>query len=134
MGLRDFLVHRQTLLQVFLFTAMQVHRARLLPKFLVAVAVVLLGSWAASAFVPSAATQSHSTNPHNEFLLRGSAAPVAAVTAAVPLAASAEDALIDYNMRGEFTESFIYGYFGLTTIFTIIAFTSYLVLTKLKII
>jgi len=42
--------------------------------------------------------------------------------------------LIDYNMRGEFTESFITGYFGLTTIFTVISFTSYLVLTKLKII
>mmetsp|Transcript_3343 Transcript_3343/g.6352 ORF Transcript_3343/g.6352 Transcript_3343/m.6352 type:complete len:113 (-) Transcript_3343:59-397(-) len=112
---------------------MPAQRAHLLPTILAAAAVVLFGHLAGSAFVPGVTTQSGLAN--NEIVLRGSVASVAAVTAAAaPLAASAEDPVFDYNMRGEITESFIIGYFALTTIFTLIAFGSYLVLTKLKII
>eukprot|EP00419_Tripos_fusus_P010536 CAMPEP_0172658566 /NCGR_PEP_ID=MMETSP1074-20121228/2863_1 /TAXON_ID=2916 /ORGANISM="Ceratium fusus, Strain PA161109" /LENGTH=112 /DNA_ID=CAMNT_0013473885 /DNA_START=81 /DNA_END=419 /DNA_ORIENTATION=- len=112
---------------------MSAQRAHLLPTLLAVVAVVLVGSWAATAFVPSVVDQPGLAN--NEVVLRGYVASAAAVAAAAgPLAASAEDPVFDYNMRGEITESFITGYFALTTIFTLIAFGSYLVLTKLKII
>mmetsp|Transcript_47971 Transcript_47971/g.96756 ORF Transcript_47971/g.96756 Transcript_47971/m.96756 type:complete len:87 (+) Transcript_47971:2-262(+) len=62
------------------------------------------------------------------------AATAAAAAAAAPLAAVAADELVDYNMAGEFTNFFIVGYFGLTAAFTAVAFLSYLLLTKLKII
>ena len=48
--------------------------------------------------------------------------------------ATAADELIDYNYAGEWTPLFITSYLGLTLAYTGIAFVSYLVLTKLKII
>mmetsp|Transcript_102962 Transcript_102962/g.317658 ORF Transcript_102962/g.317658 Transcript_102962/m.317658 type:complete len:109 (+) Transcript_102962:120-446(+) len=102
-------------------------RSGVLAAALALAACVLLTRWAAAAFLsaPQAPTQQ----------LRGATPAVAAAAvAAAPLAAVAEDALVDYNMAGEFTQFFVVGYFGLTTAFTVFAFLSYLILTKLKII
>lgn len=76
-----------------------------------------------STFVPPAT---------DSVALRG--APVVAAVAAMPMAASAADEYLNYNMTGEFTPFMIIGYFGLTTFLTAFAFGSYLILTKLKII
>eukprot|EP00419_Tripos_fusus_P090414 CAMPEP_0172858748 /NCGR_PEP_ID=MMETSP1075-20121228/67805_1 /TAXON_ID=2916 /ORGANISM="Ceratium fusus, Strain PA161109" /LENGTH=82 /DNA_ID=CAMNT_0013706367 /DNA_START=82 /DNA_END=327 /DNA_ORIENTATION=+ len=82
---------------------MSAQPAHLLPTVLALVAVVLVGRWAATTFVPSVADQSGVAN--NEVVLRGSVAASAAAVAAAagPLAASAEDPVFDYNMRGEIT-------------------------------
>lgn len=66
--------------------------------------------------------------------LRGASAAVPLAVVASPLAASAADEYLNYNMTGEFTPFMIIGYFGLTTFLTAFAFGSYLILTKLKII
>ena len=66
--------------------------------------------------------------------LRGASAAVPVAMVASPLAASAADEYLNYNMTGEFTPFMIIGYFGLTTFLTAFAFGSYLILTKLKII
>lgn len=67
--------------------------------------------------------------------LRGaSTAAAAAAIAGMPLVASAADELLDYNMAGEWTLTFAAGYMGLTLGLTGVAFFSYVVLTKLKII
>ena len=87
-----------------------------------ALALVLL--FAQRCFVPA-------PQANGAALLRGSAA-LAAATA--PLAATAADELIDYNYAGEWTPLFITSYLGLTLAYTGVAFVSYLVLTKLKII
>uniref|UniRef100_A0A7S1MP22 Uncharacterized protein n=1 Tax=Alexandrium catenella TaxID=2925 RepID=A0A7S1MP22_ALECA len=103
-------------------------RSSLLALALLAATASLGARW---AFVPSPAAQTEASSAQ----LRGaSAAVAAAAVAAAPLAAGAEDKLIDYNMAGEFTQFFVAGYFGLTSAFTAVAFLSYLVLTKLKII
>uniref|UniRef100_A0A6T1EYX4 Photosystem II reaction center protein T n=1 Tax=Alexandrium monilatum TaxID=311494 RepID=A0A6T1EYX4_9DINO len=103
-------------------------RSGVLAAALALAACVLLTRWAAAAFLPA-------PQAPGQQQLRGAAAAAAAATvAAAPLAAVAEDALVDYNMAGEFTNFFIVGYFGLTTAFTVFAFLSYLILTKLKII
>uniref|UniRef100_A0A6T1EYV2 Uncharacterized protein n=1 Tax=Alexandrium monilatum TaxID=311494 RepID=A0A6T1EYV2_9DINO len=102
-------------------------RSSVLAAALALAACVLLTRWAA-AFLPA-------PQAPGQLQLRGTAAAVAAATAAAaPLAAVAEDKLVDYNMAGEFTQFFVVGYFGLTTAFTVFAFLSYLILTKLKII
>eukprot|EP00418_Pyrodinium_bahamense_P085712 CAMPEP_0179061074 /NCGR_PEP_ID=MMETSP0796-20121207/26197_1 /TAXON_ID=73915 /ORGANISM="Pyrodinium bahamense, Strain pbaha01" /LENGTH=111 /DNA_ID=CAMNT_0020757883 /DNA_START=76 /DNA_END=411 /DNA_ORIENTATION=+ len=105
-------------------------RSNVLAMALLAAACLLGMRW---AFVPS---QSPTAQPHIEIRaqLRGASVAAAAVVATMPLVAGAEDALVEYNMAGEFTQFFIVGYFGLTTAFTAVAFLSYLVLTKLKII
>eukprot|EP00413_Alexandrium_margalefii_P039854 CAMPEP_0204597790 /NCGR_PEP_ID=MMETSP0661-20131031/53986_1 /ASSEMBLY_ACC=CAM_ASM_000606 /TAXON_ID=109239 /ORGANISM="Alexandrium margalefi, Strain AMGDE01CS-322" /LENGTH=112 /DNA_ID=CAMNT_0051608489 /DNA_START=78 /DNA_END=416 /DNA_ORIENTATION=- len=103
-----------------------------LPAAALAVAACLLAAaWACGCFVAGPAREASSQ-------LRGApagaAAAAAAAALATPLAAVAEDKLVDYNMAGEFTQFFVVGYFGLTTAFTAFAFFSYLILTKLKII
>ncbi|CAK9011890.1 unnamed protein product [Durusdinium trenchii] len=95
-------------------------RSSLLTALLLAVVGVLS---LRSTFVPPAT---------DSVALRG--APVVAAVAAMPMAASAADEYLNYNMTGEFTPFMIIGYFGLTTFLTAFAFGSYLILTKLKII
>mmetsp|Transcript_40357 Transcript_40357/g.119645 ORF Transcript_40357/g.119645 Transcript_40357/m.119645 type:complete len:98 (+) Transcript_40357:64-357(+) len=96
--------------------------ARLLSLIIAVVAVMCL----APAFVPAPQQQVNA-----QALLRGSAAAAAATA---PLSAFAADELIDYNYAGEWTPLFITSYLGLTLAYTGVAFVSYLVLTKLKII
>mmetsp|Transcript_14945 Transcript_14945/g.37180 ORF Transcript_14945/g.37180 Transcript_14945/m.37180 type:complete len:108 (+) Transcript_14945:102-425(+) len=101
-------------------------RSSLLPAALLAAACMLAAHWVAVVFVPA---------PETSALLRGAPAVAGAAAAAgVPLAAHAADELLAYNMAGEWTPTFIQGYFILTLGYTAVAFFSYLVLTKLKII
>uniref|UniRef100_A0A7S0A5U6 Uncharacterized protein n=1 Tax=Pyrodinium bahamense TaxID=73915 RepID=A0A7S0A5U6_9DINO len=108
-------------------------RSALLATLLAAGSCALAARWALiAAFLPSPQTPSGAAAPAQ---LRGAPVVTAAVAvASAPLAAMAEDTLVEYNMAGEFTQFFVVGYFGLTTAFTAVAFLSYLVLTKLKII
>mmetsp|Transcript_88753 Transcript_88753/g.230336 ORF Transcript_88753/g.230336 Transcript_88753/m.230336 type:complete len:105 (-) Transcript_88753:131-445(-) len=102
-------------------------RCSLLSAVLLAAAAALAVHGLAQAFVPA---------PQPAPALRGGVSSVAAAVAAagVPLAASAADELLAYNMAGEWTSTFTAGYFILTLGYTAVAFVSYLVLTKLKII
>ena len=69
--------------------------------------------------------------PHQGY----SVGTVAAVVAAgAPIAAHAEDVLIDYPYAGDFDQDLLVGYFGCTTGLTAFSFFSYLILIKLKII
>uniref|UniRef100_A0A7S4RFQ4 Uncharacterized protein n=1 Tax=Alexandrium monilatum TaxID=311494 RepID=A0A7S4RFQ4_9DINO len=100
-----------------------------LPAVALLAAAFLLSARQVFVPPPSASAQSPLVQ------LRGASSVAAgAAAAAAPLAAVAEDTLVDYNMAGEFTQFFVVGYFGLTTAFTVFAFLSYLILTKLKII
>eukprot|EP00930_Biecheleria_cincta_P084909 TRINITY_DN7432_c1_g1_i1.p1 TRINITY_DN7432_c1_g1~~TRINITY_DN7432_c1_g1_i1.p1 ORF type:complete len:106 (-),score=24.51 TRINITY_DN7432_c1_g1_i1:65-382(-) len=95
---------------------------------LTAALLLVTACWSLQAFVPA---------QRAEPALRGAQATAAASVAAVaslPLAASAADEYLNYNFAGEFTPYMIIGYFGTTTAMTAIAFLSYLILTKLKII
>mmetsp|Transcript_123775 Transcript_123775/g.309433 ORF Transcript_123775/g.309433 Transcript_123775/m.309433 type:complete len:109 (-) Transcript_123775:116-442(-) len=101
-----------------------------LPAVFLAAACLLALRWAAApAFVPPATTEGAASG------LRGAPAVAAGAAAAgAPLAVYAADELLAYNMAGEWTSTFIAGYFILTLGYTAVAFVSYLVLTKLKII
>mmetsp|Transcript_114222 Transcript_114222/g.243622 ORF Transcript_114222/g.243622 Transcript_114222/m.243622 type:complete len:108 (+) Transcript_114222:90-413(+) len=89
-----------------------------------------LGLWASPSFVPAPEQGVVASQQ-----LRGAAALAGVAAAAAPLSAIAvPDDLIEYNYQGEFTQYMITGYFALTTALTFVAFFSYLILTKLKII
>mmetsp|Transcript_68494 Transcript_68494/g.120979 ORF Transcript_68494/g.120979 Transcript_68494/m.120979 type:complete len:102 (-) Transcript_68494:76-381(-) len=97
-------------------------------NLLAAALLVLALRWVSQAFVAAPGTQVQ------EVALRGAPAALAAGAAALPLAASAADELIEYNNAGEWTPYMIIGYFTITTGCTIFAFLCYLILTKIKII
>eukprot|EP00440_Ansanella_granifera_P035173 gb/GFBE01038148.1/.p1 GENE.gb/GFBE01038148.1/~~gb/GFBE01038148.1/.p1 ORF type:complete len:106 (+),score=30.26 gb/GFBE01038148.1/:1-318(+) len=104
--------------------------ARARSCLLAAALLVLALRWASQAFV-SAPAQAP------EAALRGAPAAASAAAAAVagmPLAASAADEYLNYNFAGEATPFMVIGYFACTSALTAIAFLSYLILTKLKII
>eukprot|EP00930_Biecheleria_cincta_P084907 TRINITY_DN7432_c0_g3_i1.p1 TRINITY_DN7432_c0_g3~~TRINITY_DN7432_c0_g3_i1.p1 ORF type:complete len:121 (+),score=21.37 TRINITY_DN7432_c0_g3_i1:51-365(+) len=103
--------------------------ARVRSSLLLGALLVLAVRWVAQAFLPcpQEAPRLPSIGAHQ-------AAAAAATLAAAPLSATAADEYLNYNFAGEFTPYMIIGYFGTTTAMTAIAFLSYLILTKLKII
>eukprot|EP00933_Yihiella_yeosuensis_P008984 TRINITY_DN114722_c0_g1_i1.p1 TRINITY_DN114722_c0_g1~~TRINITY_DN114722_c0_g1_i1.p1 ORF type:complete len:108 (-),score=22.35 TRINITY_DN114722_c0_g1_i1:102-425(-) len=103
-------------------------RSSLMATVLVAAVCVVCLRGVVQVFVPAPST------PLDAVALRGAPAVLAASAASLPLAASAADPYLAYNFAGEYTPFMTIGYFGLTGGMTVVAFLSYLVLTKLKII